>query len=229
MKKLDLEFNQKPGLSLALDMLKALPAEATLQQAITDVANANGAIFEQMPIMVITTQRAMSPAIRQAADEFKIPVYYRNRDNIRSHGVLPLNTSTDELEQRVYSRRVMEEPSGDAVDVAKVFDKLDFVARPLRNQANAWLILMNAVTHNPKAQLLLRLYGYQALRLEINQKSKWLVGVPEIRALSAIGIDARLPVPTDEELELFLQGKFQPQNFTMQWDREMALKETKKD
>ena len=43
MKTHDLEFNQKPGLSLALDMLKALPAEATLQQAITDVANANGA------------------------------------------------------------------------------------------------------------------------------------------------------------------------------------------
>ena len=104
MKKLDLEFNQKPGLSLALDMLKALPAEATLQQAITDVANANGAIFAQMPIMVITTQRAMSPAIRQAADEFKIPVYYRNRDDVRHRGVLPLTGLSSDVKQTIHSR-----------------------------------------------------------------------------------------------------------------------------
>ena len=229
MKKLDLEFNQKPGLSLALDMLKALPAEATLQQAIVAVANANGAIFDQMPIMVITTQRAMSPAIRQAADEFKIPVYYRNRDDVRHHGVLPLTGLSSDVKQTIYSRSDFTPEAETVVDYVKIFEGLEFQARPLRNQDNAWLILMSAVSHNPKVQMLLKMYGYQALRLEVAQKSKWLVGVPEIQALTAIGIDTRLPVPTDDELELFLQGQLQPQKFTMQWDREMALKETKKD
>ena len=49
-------------------------------------------------------QRAMSPAIRQAADEFKIPVYYRNRDDVRHHGVLPLTGLSSDVKQTIYSR-----------------------------------------------------------------------------------------------------------------------------
>ena len=55
MKKLDLEFKQKPGLALALELLNSLPSDAPLQEAIRSIGNANGAIFEQMPLMVITT------------------------------------------------------------------------------------------------------------------------------------------------------------------------------
>lgn len=229
MKKFDLEFKQKAGLGMALEMLKALPAEASLQQAIATVANANGAIFEQMPIMVICTQRTLSPAIREAADEFKIPVYYRNRDDVRNHGVLPLSGLSADVKQTIHSRSDLTPEAETLIDNVKIFEDVVFEARPLRNQDNAYLILMSIVSHSPKVQLLLKLYGYQALRLEIAQKSKWLVGVPEIQALSAIGIDTRLPVPTDEELELFLQGKCEPQKFTLKWDREMALKDIKKD